>query len=150
VLISVIIVRLIIQPPTVFKLNWEEAPTKMGAEILKFSGFFDNRELLKDFDCLQCKQPISEQDVSEKNYNLWVSDYANDISKSESFAGRVERNLTAYSLTFWLKGVEHEYCPETETCENCCERFLMENMKEFAGDYYCLSCCQANKEVNHE
>jgi hypothetical protein len=121
----------------------------MGAELLKFTGFFDNRELLKDFCCWQCKQPISEQDISEKNYQLWVSDYANDIRKSEFFSGRLNRNLTAYSLTFWLKGIEHEYCPETETCEGCYERFLTSTMKEFEGDYYCLSCCQA-KEVKHE
>jgi hypothetical protein len=72
----------------------------MGAELLKFTGFFDNRELLKDFRCSECKQSITEQDLSEKNYQLWVSDYANDISKSEFFADRLGRNLTAYSLTF--------------------------------------------------
>jgi len=42
----------------------------MGAELLKFTGFFDNRKLLKDFSCWQCQQPISEQDLSERNYNL--------------------------------------------------------------------------------
>jgi len=68
--IGVIIVRLIIQLLTVFKLNWKEVPTKMGAVELKFDGFFDNRELLKDFRCSNCQQFISEQDISEKNYQL--------------------------------------------------------------------------------
>ena len=122
----------------------------MGAELLKFSGFFDNRELLKDFSCPQCKQVISERDITEKNYQLWVSDYANDISKSEFFADRLGRNLTCYSLTFWLKGVEHEICPDTEVCEGCYERFLVTNMKEFNGDYYCLFCQVADEEVKHE
>ena len=121
----------------------------MGAELLKFTGFFDNRELLKDFRCSNCQQAISEQDIQQKNYQLWVSDYANGIDKSEFFANRLGRNLTCYSLTFWLKGVEHEECPEMETCENCYERFLTENMKEFESNYYCLSCYTA-KEVKHE
>ena len=121
----------------------------MGAVELKFDGFFDNRELLKDFRCSNCQQFISEQDISEKNYQLWVSDYANDISKSEFFANRLNRNLTCYNLTFWLKGVEHEQCPEMETCENCCERFLTATMKEFKGNYYCLSCYPV-KEIKHE
>jgi hypothetical protein len=44
--------------------------TKMGAELLKFDGTFENTELLKDFQCPQCWQPISEQDITEKNYQL--------------------------------------------------------------------------------
>ena len=72
----------------------------MGAELLKFSGFFEKDQYLKDFQCPQCRQPISEQDIKQKNYMLWVSDYANEVSKSEFFAGRLNRNLTAYSLTF--------------------------------------------------
>jgi hypothetical protein len=112
----------------------------MGSELLKFTGTFAKDQVLKDFSCPRCKQPISEQDLSEKNYQLWVSDYANEVEKSEFFSDRLNRNLTCYNLTFWLKGVEHEYCPETETCESCYERFLTANMKEFKGDYYCLSC----------
>ena len=77
----------------------------MGAELLKFTGFFDNRELLKDFSCWQCKQAISEQDIQQKNYQLWVSDYANEITKN--FCGD---NLV-HGVSFWLKSVEHENCP---------------------------------------
>ena len=122
----------------------------MGAVELKFDGTFAKDQVLKDFSCWQCKQAISEQDISQKNYQLWVSDYANDISRSEFFANRLGRNLTCYSLTFWLKGVEHEYCPETETCEGCCERKLTATMKEFNGDYYCLCCQVVSEEVKHE
>jgi hypothetical protein len=122
----------------------------MGAVELKFNGTFAKDQSLKDFQCPHCQQPISEQDITEKNYTLWVSDYANEVDKSEFFADRLGRNLTTYSLTFWLKAVEHEYCPETETCESCYGRFLIANMKEFEGDYYCLHCCQASEEVKHE
>ncbi|CAI2180941.1 663_t:CDS:2 [Funneliformis geosporum] len=46
--------------------------------------------------------------------------------------------------------VEHEYCPEVETCEGCCEKFLTSAMQEFQGEYYCLVCCEANKEPLRE
>jgi hypothetical protein len=122
----------------------------MSAELLKFDGTFAQDQFLKDFRCPQCKQAISEQDLNEKNYQLWVSDYANEVEKSEFFSARLNRNLTCYNLTFWLKGVEHEICPDTEVCESCWERFLTANMKEFKGDYYCLPCQAASEEVKHE
>ena len=117
--------------------------TKMEAELLKFTGFFEKSDHLKNFSCPNCHQPISEQDISRKNYQLWVSDYANDLNKEEC------PDSPYYSLSFWLKAVEHEYCPDTETCESCYKRFLTENMKEFESNYYCLSCYTA-KEVKHE
>jgi hypothetical protein len=43
---------------------------KMGAVELKFAGTFAKDQFLKDFRCPQCQQAISEQDVSEKNYQL--------------------------------------------------------------------------------
>jgi hypothetical protein len=42
----------------------------MGAELLKFNGTFAKDQILKDFKCPQCKQAISEQDITEKNYQL--------------------------------------------------------------------------------
>lgn len=119
----------------------------MGAVELKFHGTFAKDNYLKDFQCPQCRQFLTEQDISEKNYQLWVSDYANEVEKSEFFANRLGRNLTAYSLSFWLKAVEHENCPETENCQNCCMRFLTATMKEINGDYYCLGCFE---EASHE
>ncbi|RHZ36126.1 hypothetical protein [endosymbiont GvMRE of Glomus versiforme] len=55
----------------------------MRAELLKFTGTFEKNHYLKDFQCPQCRQPITEQDITEKNYQLWVSDYANEVEKSE-------------------------------------------------------------------
>ena len=74
----------------------------MGAVELKFSGSFERSEYLKDWQCPYCDKFITEQDISESNYRLWVSDYANEITKSES---------SVYGLDFWLKSVEHLDCP---------------------------------------
>jgi len=43
---------------------------KMGAVELKFNGFFEKYDHLKDFQCPQCRQFISEQDIEKKNYML--------------------------------------------------------------------------------
>ncbi|CAI2177387.1 3977_t:CDS:2 [Funneliformis geosporum] len=52
------------------------------------------------------------------------------------FAGFFENS--AYLKDFRCpQCVEHEYCPEVETCEGCYERFLTSAMKEFQGEYYC-------------
>ena len=78
----------------------------MGAVELKFSGSFERSSYLKDWQCPYCDKSITDNDISENNYRLWVSDYANEITRSEStFVGSV------YGVDFWLKSVEHEYCP---------------------------------------
>jgi hypothetical protein len=74
----------------------------MGAVELKFSGSFERSSYLKEFHCSCCDKFITEQDISENNYRLWVSDYANEITKSES---------SVYGVDFWLKNVEHLDCP---------------------------------------
>lgn len=84
----------------------------MASIELKFSGTFNKSDYLKEFSCVGCQQYITEQDISQGNYRLWVSDYANDVDKEEFFSARLGRKLTAYGLTFWLKSVEHSECPE--------------------------------------
>jgi hypothetical protein len=42
----------------------------MSAVELKFDGTFEKDQILKDFRCPQCQQAISEQDITEKNYQL--------------------------------------------------------------------------------
>ncbi|KLL04884.1 MAG: hypothetical protein MRERV_10c072, partial [Mycoplasmataceae bacterium RV_VA103A] len=59
-------------------------------------------------------QYITEQDICQSNYRLYVSDYANEVEKDEFFSERLGRNLTTYGLNFWLKAVEHLECPEGE------------------------------------
>ena len=78
----------------------------MGAVKLKFSGSFERSQYLKEFCCPYCDKFITDKDISESNYRLWVSDYANEIAKSESaLVGSV------YGVEFWLKSVEHLDCP---------------------------------------
>ncbi len=113
----------------------------MGAVELKFSGFFEKYDYLKDFQCPQCRQYISEEDIEKKNYMLWVSDYANELTKERSLGS------TYYGLSFWLRLVEHQNCPDTETCEKCGELLLLTNLKELNSGYYCIFCIA---EVNHE
>ena len=113
----------------------------MGAVELKFSGLFEKSNYLKEFCCPYCDKFITDNDISENNYKLWVSDYANEINKEQCL------NSSYYGLSFWLKSVEHQDCPATETCQNCCMRFLTATMKEINSDYYCLDCV---KEVSHE
>ena len=86
----------------------------MASIELKFSGTFQKDDYLKDFPCGSCQQYLSEKDISTGNYNLWVSDYANEVSKDDYFSARLGRNLTAYGLNFWLKSVEHQECPAEE------------------------------------
>ena len=84
----------------------------MASIELKFSGTFNKSDYLKDFSCGICQQYITEQDISQNNYRLWVSDYANEVSKEEFLSERSGQYLTVYSLNFWLKFVEHLECPE--------------------------------------
>jgi hypothetical protein len=72
---------------------------------------------------------------------LWVSDYANELTKERSLGS------TYYGLSFWLRLVEHQNCPDTETCEKCGELLLLTNLKELNSGYYCIFCIA---EVNHE
>ena len=114
----------------------------MTTELLKFAGTFAKDQYLKDFQCPQCRQYISEQDIEKKNYMLRVSDYANEVSKDQHF------DIIQYNLTFWLKSVEHQDCPDTKICQNCCMELLTSTMKKIDGEYYyCFACFM---EVNHE
>ena len=84
----------------------------MATIELKFQGTFNKSDYLKEFSCGHCQQYITEQDISQGNYRLYVSDYANDVDKEEFFSERLGRYLTAYGLNFWLKAVEHLECSE--------------------------------------
>jgi hypothetical protein len=84
----------------------------MASIELKFSGTFNNSDYLKEFSCGSCQHYLTEQDISQGNYRLYVSDYANEISQEEYFSQRLGRSLTTYGLNFWLKAVGHLECPE--------------------------------------
>ena len=84
----------------------------MASIELKFSGTFAKTDYLKEFSCVGCQHYLTEQDISKGNYRLYVSDYANEVDKEVFFSARLGRNITSYGLTFWLKSVEHQECPE--------------------------------------
>ena len=84
----------------------------MASIELKFSGTFQKDDYLKEFSCGSCQQAITEQDICQGNYRLYVSDYANEVDKEEFFSQRLGRHLTIYGLNFWLKAVGHLECPE--------------------------------------
>ena len=86
----------------------------MGTTLLRFDGLLANSQFLKDFTCPNCQQPFTEQAIQAKNYVFGVSDYSNQLNKEQLFSDRRGRTHPFYSLTFWLKGVEHEECPEVE------------------------------------
>ncbi|KLL05459.1 MAG: hypothetical protein MRERV_1c157 [Mycoplasmataceae bacterium RV_VA103A] len=86
----------------------------MGAVELKFQGTFNKSDYLQEFSCGICQQYITEQDICQSNYRLYVSDYANEVSKDEFVSEYSGQKLIAYGLNFWLKAVEHLECPEGE------------------------------------
>jgi hypothetical protein len=72
----------------------------MASIELKFSGTFQKDDYLQDFSCGICQHYLSEKDISQSNYRLYVSDYANEVDKEEYFSARLGRNLTFYGLNF--------------------------------------------------
>ena len=57
----------------------------MASIELKFSGTFQKDDYLKEFSCGSCQHYITEQDILQGNYRLYVSDYANEVDKEEYF-----------------------------------------------------------------
>ncbi len=46
---------------------------------LKFLGNLNHLNYLKEFTCVNCQKPINDHDLTQKNYTLGISDYANEI-----------------------------------------------------------------------
>ena len=55
----------------------------MSTVELKFEGTLESSNYLKDFQCANCNNYITDQDISENNYQLLVSDYANEVKKEQ-------------------------------------------------------------------
>ena len=72
----------------------------MASIELKFSGTFNKSDYLQDFSCGYCQRYLSERDISQGNYRLYVSDYANEVGKVNFLSERLGRTLTVYNLTF--------------------------------------------------
>jgi len=72
----------------------------MSVIELKFQGTFNKSDYLKEFFCIGCQHYLTEQDILKSNYRLYVSDYANEVSKDDYFSERLGRYLTTYGLNF--------------------------------------------------
>jgi hypothetical protein len=77
----------------------------MSALPLEFNGSFEHSELLTNFTCRECKSLISESDISQRNYVLYVSNHANEIQQVFDY-----EEEPVYFLHFWLKAVHHRHC----------------------------------------
>ena len=74
---------------------------------LQFAGHLNHLNYLKEFTCLNCQQPINDHDLNQKNYQLGISDYANEIIQIPNTRGN-----PVYEVRLWLKAVEHQSCPK--------------------------------------
>jgi len=72
----------------------------MASIELKFQGTFNKSDYLTEFSCVGCQQYLTEYDISQGNYRLYVSDYANEVDKEEFFSERLGCYLTTYGLNF--------------------------------------------------
>jgi|SRR6185312_2434737 len=105
---------------------------------------YTKTEYLKDFDCYGCKVPFNDQDISDSNFILGVSDYANEIIKEGG--NPFDQRPVCYKVIMCLKGAEHKNCPDVERCEECFNRYRKEEMRQSARDkkWYCLKTCWAD------
>ena len=101
---------------------------------------------LEDKECPQCQQPFTQEDLDRENYEVWF-DTTNDVrlipmEKLTEDAYYKPFGRTGYELTIWIRSIEHEICPETELCNRCYKRLLIENMEQYDGYLYCSPCYQ--------
>ena len=53
----------------------------MSSIPIEFNGTFEASELLTNFSCRECQQAITANDITQKNYLLYVSNQANEIQQ---------------------------------------------------------------------
>ena len=99
---------------------------------------------LAGLDCSQCLQKFTEQEIEEKNFELWF-DTSNDVKlvamedlKEHDYYFPTGRK--GYQLTIWIRSIEHQDCPETETCEGCWAKCLSKQIQEYKESFYCPTC----------
>lgn len=75
----------------------------MSSIPLEFNGSLEQTELLTNFSCYKCKFPLSESDIAQKNYLLYVSNHANEVQQVYD-----AEEESVYFLHLWLKAVQHQ------------------------------------------
>jgi len=73
---------------------------------------------LADLDCLQCSQKFTEQEIDDRNFDLWF-DTTNDVKliamsevNDNSIKYYFPTGKKGYQLTIWVRSIEHQDCPE--------------------------------------
>ena len=71
--------------------------------------------------CPQCSQKFTEQEIDNKNYDIWF-DTSNDVklipmSKVKTNYLYTPFGKTGYELTIWIRSIEHEDCPKIKDHE---------------------------------
>ena len=77
---------------------------------------------LEGKECPQCSQPFTEQDLEDRNYDIWF-DTSNDVdlkpmSEVKNSNLYFPSGRTGYELTIWIRSIEHEYCPKIKDYES--------------------------------
>ena len=75
----------------------------MSAVELKFEGSFESSNYLKDFECCNCDKFITDNDISESNYRLLVSDYANEVKKRKFSFTKIREKFNLLWSKFLVK-----------------------------------------------
>lgn len=101
---------------------------------------------LADLDCSRCSQQFTEQEVKDDNYELWF-DTTNDVqlipmSELKEHDYYFPTGRKGYQLTIWIRSIEHQACPNTETCEGCWRNCLSKQIQEYKESFYCPACYQ--------
>jgi len=71
---------------------------------------------LAGLDCAQCLQKFTEQEISDRNFDLWF-DTTNDVKLTPMEEVKDDKyyfpfGRKGYQLTIWIRSIEHKDCPE--------------------------------------
>jgi len=73
---------------------------------------------LAGLDCSQCLQKFTEQEISDRNFDLWF-DTTNDVKLTalkdlQEDAYYKPFGRKGYELTIWIRSIEHQDCSKLE------------------------------------
>jgi len=94
-----------------------EKKPKLEVQILASQGIFklnftvclENPTYLKDFQCPHCNCYLTDGDINQNNYSLWVSNEVSEITKENNLYGLGD-GRPAYEMNFRLRMAEHRIC----------------------------------------
>lgn len=93
---------------------------------------FSKKEILKDFDCYNCKVQFDNKDLGENNFIVGVDDNASELKKEGGTY--LDQRQPFYTAILQVKGGKHKNCPSVERCEECLTRKRTDNMRKLPAD----------------